>query len=169
MKARNTTSLKWCIPSTGAIDRREKIHTCVWRFKFASCKRSIKIQRVFANKVRPDTFLTDLDCCSVVCLVNESAVKMDVDFTGNLLTGGRQNIQEAVTSARRVNSRQAEEWPPCFANVCIFTPVYVISTRPCCQGTYCRHHSIIPFYNNNNNNNKLTPWLMYPGDSMLFQ
>ena len=34
------TSLKCYLSPTYAIDRREKIHTCVWRFKVASCKRS---------------------------------------------------------------------------------------------------------------------------------
>ena len=36
----NTTSLKCCLPSTDSIDRREKFHASVWRFKFASCKRA---------------------------------------------------------------------------------------------------------------------------------
>ena len=40
-----------CLPSTEAIDRREKIHACVWRFKVASFKRaSLKSTRVLQNK-----------------------------------------------------------------------------------------------------------------------
>ena len=39
-RALNTTSLKCCLLSIGDIDRREKIHACVWRFKVASCKRA---------------------------------------------------------------------------------------------------------------------------------
>jgi len=38
-----------------AIDRQEKIHTCVWRFKVASCKHnSLKFTRFckISNKVR---------------------------------------------------------------------------------------------------------------------
>ena len=34
----NTISLR-CLPSTDAIDRREKIHAWVWRFNVVSCKR----------------------------------------------------------------------------------------------------------------------------------
>ena len=33
----NTSSLNCCLPSTDAIDRWEKIHACVWRFKVTSC------------------------------------------------------------------------------------------------------------------------------------
>ena len=58
--ALNTTSLKCCLLSTGAIDRREKIHACIWRFKVASCKRgSLKSIRFSQKKIRLDTLLTD--------------------------------------------------------------------------------------------------------------
>ena len=43
-RALNTTSLKCCLPSTDVIDRWEKIHACIWRFKVVSCK-------VFGKKV----------------------------------------------------------------------------------------------------------------------
>ena len=33
------TSLKCCLSSTDAINKREKIHACVWGFEVASCKR----------------------------------------------------------------------------------------------------------------------------------
>ena len=36
----NTSSLKCCLPSSDAIDRREKIHACVYGFKVASCLAS---------------------------------------------------------------------------------------------------------------------------------
>ena len=38
--ALNNTSLKCCLPSTDAIDRREKIHAFVWRFNVALWKRA---------------------------------------------------------------------------------------------------------------------------------
>ena len=34
------SSLKYCLPSTDAIDRQEKIHACMWRFKVISCKHA---------------------------------------------------------------------------------------------------------------------------------
>ena len=47
-----TTSLKCCLPPTDAIDRRENIHVCVWRFKVVSCKRaSLKSTRFSQKKV----------------------------------------------------------------------------------------------------------------------
>ena len=57
----NTTSLKCCLPSTDAIDRREKIHECVWRSKFASRKRTslISIRFPQKKKITSDTFLTE--------------------------------------------------------------------------------------------------------------
>ena len=39
-RALNSTSLKYCLPSTGAIDRHEKIYVCVWRSKAVSSKRT---------------------------------------------------------------------------------------------------------------------------------
>jgi hypothetical protein len=50
----NTTSLKCCLSSTGAINRPEKIHASVWSFKVSSCKRaSLKSSR-FSKKIRSD-------------------------------------------------------------------------------------------------------------------
>ena len=64
-RAQNTTSLKCSLPLTDTIDRQEKIHSCIWRFKVASCKcTSLKSTRVLQKKIiiiiRSDTFLTDL-------------------------------------------------------------------------------------------------------------
>ena len=52
-RALNTTSLKCCLPSIDAIDRREKIHTWIWRLKVTSCKRAtLKSSRFLqTNKV----------------------------------------------------------------------------------------------------------------------
>ena len=55
-RALNTTSLQCCLASTRAIDWWEKIHTCIWRFKVASCKRIWFLQkkkkvRYFSNKL----------------------------------------------------------------------------------------------------------------------
>ena len=48
----NTTLLKCCLPSTDAIDRREKIHAWVRRFKVASCKcTSLKFTRLKKKKI----------------------------------------------------------------------------------------------------------------------
>ena len=38
VRALNPTSLKCCLPSTDTINRQEKIHVCIWRFKVTSCK-----------------------------------------------------------------------------------------------------------------------------------
>ena len=52
-KALNTTSLECCLPSTDAIDRQEKIHSWVWRFKVTSWKcTSIKSTRFSQKKGR---------------------------------------------------------------------------------------------------------------------
>ena len=60
MRAPNITSLIWYFPSTDAIERRKKIHGCVWRFKVASCKcASLKSSRFSQIKIRSDTFLTE--------------------------------------------------------------------------------------------------------------
>ena len=49
MRALNT-SLKCCLPSTDAIDRYEKMHACLWRFKVASCKRTSLKSTRFSQK-----------------------------------------------------------------------------------------------------------------------
>ena len=49
-RALNTTSLKCCLPSTDVIDRQEKIHTCVWGFKIASCKSASSKSTRFSKK-----------------------------------------------------------------------------------------------------------------------
>ena len=52
-RALNTTSLKCLLPTTDAIDSREKVHACVWRCKIASCKRSsLKSTRFSQTKGR---------------------------------------------------------------------------------------------------------------------
>ena len=57
----NTALLKYCLPSTDAIDRQKNIHACIWRFKVASCKlASLKSSRISQKKISSDTFLTDL-------------------------------------------------------------------------------------------------------------
>ena len=53
-RALNTTSLKYCLTSTDAVDRRVKIHACVWSFKVASCKRA---------SLKSDSSLTDYYIC----------------------------------------------------------------------------------------------------------
>ena len=59
-KTLNAISLKCCFPSTDAIDRQEKMHTCVWRFKVTSCKCvSLKSTRFSQTKML-DIFVTDL-------------------------------------------------------------------------------------------------------------
>ena len=59
-RALNTTSLKCCLPSPDTIDRREKIHTCVWRFKVTSCKRaSLKSTRFSQKEIRSDNFIIE--------------------------------------------------------------------------------------------------------------
>ena len=50
-RAINTTSLKCCLPSTDTIDRWEKIHTCVWRFKVASCNSTFNQFFWFSFKI----------------------------------------------------------------------------------------------------------------------
>ena len=46
------------------IDRWEKIHTCIWKFKVASSKHALlKSTRFFAKINRSSTFLTDLMYC----------------------------------------------------------------------------------------------------------
>ena len=51
-RALNTTSLKCCLQTTDTINRREKIHACVWGFKDASCERaSLKFTRFSQKKV----------------------------------------------------------------------------------------------------------------------
>ena len=52
MRALNTISLKCCLTSIDAVDMREKIHTCIWRFKVISCKfDSLKSTRFLQNNV----------------------------------------------------------------------------------------------------------------------
>ena len=58
-RALNTTSLKCCLPSTDAIDRREKIHACVLMFKVVSCTRASLKSINYSQKKRSDTFLTE--------------------------------------------------------------------------------------------------------------
>ena len=48
-RALKATLLKCCLPSTVAIDRREKIHACVWRFKVATLK-----SKRFSQKIKVD-------------------------------------------------------------------------------------------------------------------
>ena len=65
-RAPNTTSLKSCLPSTDAIDRRGK--NSRMRIKFQSHlmqARFIQIDRVFEKKTISETFLTDLVCADV--------------------------------------------------------------------------------------------------------
>ena len=51
-RALNIISLKCCLPSTDAIDSREKTHACVWRFKVVSWIRaSLKSTRFSHKKV----------------------------------------------------------------------------------------------------------------------
>ena len=51
-RALNTTSLKYCLPSTESIDRWKKIHAYIWRFKVALCKHtSLKSTRVLQKMV----------------------------------------------------------------------------------------------------------------------
>ena len=59
-RALNTTSLKCCLPSSDAIDRWEKIHTCVKVQGHLMQVRFIEIQQVFPKTIRSDTFLTVL-------------------------------------------------------------------------------------------------------------
>ena len=63
------SSLKCCLPLTDAIDRWEKIHACIWRFKVASCKcpllKSIRVGLSDKKKVgyfsnRPCIFISHL-------------------------------------------------------------------------------------------------------------
>jgi hypothetical protein len=51
-RALNSSSLKCFLPSTDAIDRRGKIHACVWRFKVASCKHASLKSTRFSQKGR---------------------------------------------------------------------------------------------------------------------
>ena len=61
MRAFNIISLKCCLPSTDAIDRREKIQACVWRLKVASSKRaSLKSTSLPKKKKKIGYFSTDL-------------------------------------------------------------------------------------------------------------
>ena len=62
-RALNTTSLKCCLPSTDAIDWREKVHVYVWKFKVAYCYRASKSTRLSQKQIRSDTFLTDCNFC----------------------------------------------------------------------------------------------------------
>ena len=56
----NTILLKCCLPSTDTIDRWEKIHACIWRFKVISCKHaSLKYTRFLQKVIRSDTFLIE--------------------------------------------------------------------------------------------------------------
>ena len=55
--ALNTTSLKCYLLSTDAIDRWEKNHVYVWRFKGASCKRASLKSTRFLQKQSSDTFI----------------------------------------------------------------------------------------------------------------
>ena len=56
-RALTTTTLKCCLPSTDAIERREKIHTCLWGFKVASYKAaSLNSIRFSRKQMRTDTF-----------------------------------------------------------------------------------------------------------------
>ena len=50
-KSNRHYSLIYCLPLTDTIDRRKKMHVCIWRFKVASCKcASLKYTR-FSLKV----------------------------------------------------------------------------------------------------------------------
>ena len=49
-RAINTTLFKCCLPSTDAIDQREEIHTCIWRFKVASRKCASLKSTMFSQK-----------------------------------------------------------------------------------------------------------------------
>ena len=65
MRVLNTNSLNCYLSSTDAIDRRETIHLCVWRFKVASCKRaSFKSTR--CSKKNKSGYLTEYTCSSFV-------------------------------------------------------------------------------------------------------
>ena len=55
----STTSLKCCLPSTDAINRREIIHAFVWRFKVPSCKCASLQSMRFSQKKSSDIFLTE--------------------------------------------------------------------------------------------------------------
>ena len=46
------TSLQCCLSWTDAIDRREKIHICVWRFEVTSCKSASLKSTRFSQKRR---------------------------------------------------------------------------------------------------------------------
>ena len=75
-RALNTASLKCCLPSTDAIDRRERIHAYVWRFMQV---HFIKIRQVFCKKeIMSDTFLTE-DTLKIVYLKRwfQSNMKFD--------------------------------------------------------------------------------------------
>ena len=49
VRAQNT-SHKWCLPSTVAINRQEKIYACVWRFKVTMCKHASLKSTRFSQK-----------------------------------------------------------------------------------------------------------------------
>ena len=57
-RALNKTALfKCCLPSTDAMDKREKNHACLWGFKVASCKHaSLKSTRFSQKKKRVGYF-----------------------------------------------------------------------------------------------------------------
>ena len=55
-RALKTTSLKCWLPSTDAIDRREKIHVCVWSFKVSSSKRASLKSIRFSQKKKPGIY-----------------------------------------------------------------------------------------------------------------
>ena len=57
-RAQNTISLKCCLPSNNAIDRRAKIHACLWRFRVASSKHaSLQSTRFLQKQKWSDTLL----------------------------------------------------------------------------------------------------------------
>ena len=56
-RALNTTSLKCRLPSNDAIERREKIHACVWRFMVAHECALYWNPSVFRKKISSDSFL----------------------------------------------------------------------------------------------------------------
>ena len=60
-RALNTISFKCSLPSTDTIDKQEKIHVCIWRFKVASCKHALLESTRFPQKQKKsDTFLSNV-------------------------------------------------------------------------------------------------------------
>ena len=96
----NIISLKFSLPSTDAVDRREKIHACVWSFKVALCKcASLKYTRFSQKKL--DTFLTEW-CINLDRNMRWRTEKESAGFhlrtsqDGNLLTVWCTNIEKGV-------------------------------------------------------------------------